>query len=81
MKPTTLAEWRKEEKRLADSRTYVTTFCNFPHRVGDGKPVEHECYVIAPKALAEEMSGVFGGPEWTKWSSGPRRTMRRGVKG
>ena len=37
--------------------TYVTTYCNKPHRLKDGKPVGHECYVLPPKALAAEIDG------------------------
>jgi len=37
--------------------TYVTSYCNFPHRVRDGKPIEHECGIIPPAALAAEMAG------------------------
>jgi hypothetical protein len=38
---------------------YVSTFCNFPHRVSDGKPVQHECRIIPPAALRAEMAGDF----------------------
>lgn len=36
---------------------YVTTFCNFPHRLRDGRPIGHECYVIPPAALRAEVAG------------------------
>ena len=36
---------------------YVTTFCNFAHRVKDGKPVDHECYQLPVKALKAEIAG------------------------
>ena len=32
-------------------RTYVTSYCNFAHRLNDGKPVEHECAILPPAAL------------------------------
>lgn len=35
---------------------YVTTYCNFAHRLADGKPINHECYVLPPKALEFEMA-------------------------
>jgi len=38
---------------------YVTTFCNFPHRLSDGKPIEHECYILRPESLRLEMEGKF----------------------
>lgn len=39
------------------STCYVTTFCNCAHRVSDGKPVNHACYIIPPAALEAERSG------------------------
>lgn len=36
------------------SRIYCTSFCNHGHRLTDGKPVDHECYIIPPAALAAE---------------------------
>jgi hypothetical protein len=41
------------------SESYVTTYCNFPHRIRDGKPIKHACYVIPPKALAAEIAGNY----------------------
>lgn len=35
---------------------YSTSYCNHPHRVKDGKPINHECYILPPKALAAEMA-------------------------
>ncbi len=74
--PSTIGTFGGDEM----SDFYVSTFCNFAHRVADGKPIEHECFIIAPKALAEEMAGVYDGPEWAKWAKGPRRMMARGVR-
>jgi hypothetical protein len=36
---------------------YTTSFCNKAHRLADGKPIRHECYVLNPKALALEWAG------------------------
>ena len=36
---------------------YVTTYCNHAHRMKDGKPMAHECYVLPPEALAAERRG------------------------
>lgn len=36
---------------------YCTTYCNFGHRLSDGKPLWHECYILPPKALAAEKAG------------------------
>lgn len=41
-----------------DDRTYCTSFCNHQHRIRDGKPVAHECYIIPPVALTHEMNGA-----------------------
>jgi hypothetical protein len=38
---------------------YVTTFCNKPHRLVDGKPVAHECYILPPLALEYERRGDY----------------------
>lgn len=39
--------------------SYVTTFCNFAHRMRDGRPIGHECGVIPPAALVAESDGDF----------------------
>ena len=36
---------------------YCTSFCNHGHRLSDGKPVKHECYVMPTEALHAEMNG------------------------
>lgn len=36
---------------------YCTSFCNQPHRLRDGKPVGHECYVMPTEALHAEREG------------------------
>ena len=38
---------------------FVTTRCNFAHRLHDGKPLDHECEIIPPRALAAEMAGDY----------------------
>jgi len=40
-------------------RTFVTSFCNFPHNLATGRPVEHECYVLPVSALLAEKYGRF----------------------
>jgi hypothetical protein len=45
--------------KKADEVEYVTTFCNHPHRVADGKPVGHQCYVLPPGGLRAERDGDF----------------------
>lgn len=38
---------------------YCSTYCNHGHRLSDGKPIEHECLVIPPKALEAGKVGNF----------------------
>ena len=38
---------------------YTTTFCNHGHRLEDGKPVAHECYVLPVEALRLEQQGAY----------------------
>jgi hypothetical protein len=40
---------------------YVSSYCNFPHRMADGKPIKHECRVIPPRALKAERDGDIAG--------------------
>ena len=39
---------------------YCTSFCNHGHRLEDGKPVDHECYVLPTEALIAERQGLYG---------------------
>jgi len=36
---------------------YVTTYCNFAHRLIDGQPIDHNCFVLPPAALMAERGG------------------------
>ena len=36
---------------------YCTSFSNHGHRLSDGKPVNHECYILPTEALHAEKSG------------------------
>lgn len=38
---------------------YVSTYCNFPHRMRDGRPLRHECRMIPPAALRAERDGDY----------------------
>jgi hypothetical protein len=44
---------------MSTSRFYVTSFCNFPHRLSDGKPINHECYILPTAALVAETQGRY----------------------
>lgn len=58
---------------------YCTSFCNHGHRLSDGKPVDHECYVLPTEALAAERRGdVARALEiMSQWK---KRRTHRGVK-
>ena len=59
-------------------KSFVTTFCNQPHRLADGKPINHHCYVLPTAALHAEMSGeiVKAHAILTGWK---KRREHRGV--
>lgn len=40
-----------------DKATYVTTFCNFPHRIATGRPIGHECYILPSAMLRADLAG------------------------
>lgn len=40
-------------------RYYCTSYCNHPHRVRDGYPIGHECYILPPAALRAEIAGDY----------------------
>ena len=79
------SQWRL--KRITAPTSYLTTFCNRRHRLEDGKPIKHECYVIPPKLLnLERKAEDFFRDEaalaaWKEWAKlGDRRErMIRGV--
>jgi len=61
------------------SDLYVSTYCNFAHRLSDGKPIDHECRIIPPAALRAERDGDVETANWILRNT-PVRMMRRGVK-
>ena len=38
---------------------YCSSYCNFGHYVHNGRPIDHECRIIPPKALQAEMEDDF----------------------
>ena len=40
-------------------KAYVTTYCNFAHKLDTGKPIGHECRIIPPTALDAERQGDY----------------------
>jgi len=51
--------WAGKKTAAKEKKTYVTTFCNFPHDVNTGRPINHECYILPPAALKAEMEGDY----------------------
>ena len=59
---------------------YLTTYCNHGHRTSDGKPVEHECHVLPPKAIQAEREGDYEGATVILVEASPLKP-HRGVRG
>jgi hypothetical protein len=59
---------------------YASTYCNKTHRMSDGKPVEHNCYILPPSALRLEYDGDYEAAIEVLQASKPMREMLRGVK-
>ncbi len=59
--------------------TYCTTFCNKLHRLVDGKPVDHECFVLPTEALKLEKEGNVSSALaiLNRWN---KRRIHRGVR-
>lgn len=63
--------------------SYISTYCNFGHDVKTGKPIDHECVIIPPKALAAEMAGDYERAieiMQNARTAGTLRVMRRGMR-
>ena len=52
-----LTAMEKEPQPATAHGIYVTSYCNKPHFLADGRPVEHECYVLPAAALVAERDG------------------------
>lgn len=48
------AHWAK---MFGKGKSYVSTYCNFPHLLRNGAPVDHECRILPPEGLRAEMWG------------------------
>jgi hypothetical protein len=66
---------------MSEPKIYCTSYCNQGHRMSDGKPVEHECFILPPKALRLERAGDYDGAINAIQAAKPLRHMARGVKG
>ena len=66
--------------KSSEIEIYCTSFCNHGHRMVDGKPVDHECYILPPAMLRAEMYGRFEEALNIQRTWTTRRIMKRGVK-
>lgn len=41
-------------KKVPATDVYLTSFCNNGHRLSNGHPVNHECWILRPDALRLE---------------------------
>ena len=59
---------------------YCTSFCNHGHRMSDGKPVAHECYILPTEALHAERDGDNDRAQeiLSRWK---KRRIHHGVRG
>jgi hypothetical protein len=51
---------------------YCTSFCNQGHRMSDGKPINHECYILNPAALEAEREDDYEKAQELLWKKGRR---------
>jgi hypothetical protein len=47
----------KQGEAIPPDAVYCTSYCNRAHRLRDGKPIAHVCYVLPPSALDSERHG------------------------
>ena len=60
---------------------YCTSFCNKAHRLSDGKPLEHECFVLPTAALfAEQQGSLAKAQELLSPDRWKKRTVHKGVR-
>lgn len=62
---------------MPKERYFVTSYCNRAHRLSDGKPVEHNCYILDPAKLQAEALGDAVDGDIVK---SPRQEMMKGVR-
>lgn len=49
----------EERGYLIDEPVYCTSFCNRGHSLEDGKPIDHECYVLTIEGMMAEERGDY----------------------
>lgn len=61
-------------------KTWISTYCNFPHRMSNGAPIAHECDVLPPAALEAEREDRIDDAIAIIRANRPLRHMVRGVR-
>jgi len=62
------------------ARVFCTSFCNHGHDINTGKPINHGCYILPPKALEAEREGdTDKASEIIKEKFAKKRVYHRGV--
>lgn len=61
------------------AETYCSSFCNQAHRLSDGKPLDHECFVLPTEMLYAERDGDYikASQILTSWK---KRRVHKGVR-
>lgn len=57
---------------------FLTSYCNQYHRVSDGKPLNHECYILPPAALRAEWDENYEKAQ--ELLSKMKRVLHQGIK-
>jgi hypothetical protein len=73
---------KRRDTRRNDAQhvaVYCTTYCNHEHRLIDGKPVDHECYILPSKALELERADKIGEAIMVIQAAKPLQ-IHRGIK-
>lgn len=70
---------KRRDRALAMPEFYITTYCNHAHRTSDGKPIDHECYILPASALAAERDDRISDAAEIIHAAKPLRT-HRGVR-
>lgn len=62
------------------AKIYCTTYCNQGHRLDNGKPVQHGCFILPPAAIEAERAGQHDRAIEILAAKRPFKQMKRGTK-
>lgn len=66
--------------RFKESSAFCTSYCNRAHDLNDGKPIDHNCFILNKKALRMEFLGNVPGAIEIGIVKEPRVEMKRGKR-